>query len=114
MHDVESGECIMKAIRGIVEYDAEVGQWVAMSLEFGLAAQSDTEDDAKQKLIAQIQEYLEDAVGIHKEHQAMLLKRKAPFSIYLSYYWLLIKGMFRLNGNYQLFCKSANDFAPNH
>jgi hypothetical protein len=54
--------------------------WVALSLEFGLGTQADTENEAKQRLIAQIEDYIEDAKG-----DDYWLNRKAPFEFYVLY-----------------------------
>lgn len=101
----------MKNIRGMIAYNQNSKLWVAMSLEFGLAAQAFTEQDAKQKLIAQIQEYIDDASGIDKAHKSQLLSRKAPFNWYIRYYWLAMKEALHKNNHSLIFCQSANDYA---
>lgn len=96
-------------VRCMTEYDNEVHQWVAMSLEFGLAAQADTESEAKQKLIAQITDYFEEAFG--NSFQEQLLNRKAPFSWYIHYYWLVLKNSCRRNEKSPLFYQATPDYA---
>lgn len=64
-------------------------QWQAFSLEFGLAAQADTEAAVKKKLQYMIFSYLYDAlVGEDKDHFATLLTRRATASVYLKYYFV--------------------------
>ena len=76
------------AIRGYVK--PEQGLWVAVCLDFCLAAQADTADEAVQKLKAQIHEYVYDAlVGEDKAHgRYFLYERRAPLSEWLYYYFL--------------------------
>jgi hypothetical protein len=73
-------------VRCVVEQKA--GQWQAFSLELGLAVQADTKAEAKHKLEAMIQSYIEDAiVGEDQAHAYELLSRKATWRVYLLY-WL--------------------------
>jgi hypothetical protein len=72
-------------IRCVVEEKA--GQWQAFSLELGLAAQADTQGEAKHKLEAMIHSYIEDALGEDQVHAYELLSRKATSRVYLLY-WL--------------------------
>lgn len=66
----------------------EGDQWIVMSLEFSLAAQADSLEQAKVMLQSQIREYLTDAlVGRDKEHAEELLGRRAPLK-YWAQYWL--------------------------
>lgn len=70
----------------LLEQRGEV--WQALSLEFGLAAQADTAEEAKAKLADMIADYLFDAmVGEDRDHATELLSRRAPLSAYLRYYW---------------------------
>jgi predicted RNase H-like HicB family nuclease len=63
-------------------------QWQAFSLEFGLAAQGESLNEAKQKLDAMISNYIEDAlIGQDRENAHILLKRKAHWSVYARYYF---------------------------
>lgn len=67
------------------------GQWQAFTLEFGLAAQADTENEAKAKLEAMIVSYLEDAlVGEDRAHAQDLLNRKATWQVFAKYYFYLL------------------------
>lgn len=82
-------------IRCMTEYQKDSKLWVAMSLEFGLAAQAYTEQEAKQNLIAQITDYVEEANGIDIEHRDYLLNRKASWSFFVLYYWLAFKNLWK-------------------
>ncbi|WP_133512320.1 type II toxin-antitoxin system HicB family antitoxin [Candidatus Thiosymbion oneisti] len=72
-------------IRYLVERDEDL--YVAMSLEFGLAAQANTLAEAKTKLESQIAEYIED---LNEEKDDLkkqyLLNRKGPWQCFLLYY----------------------------
>lgn len=90
-------------LRCLAERDGDV--WVASCLDFCLAAQGDTFEEAKVKLEAMIEEYVYDAtVGEDKEHGPELLSRRAPFSTIakfhayrmLNYIGMLKDGMHRL------------------
>lgn len=64
------------------------GQWLAFSLEFGLAAQADTLADAKTSLERMIVSYLYDAlIGEDREHAAVLVRRRARSIVYAKYYY---------------------------
>lgn len=61
------------------------GLWVTYCLEFGLAAQGDTFDEAKDKLEAQIRD-------ISREEAEMLIGRGSPASLWVryAYIWAVI------------------------
>lgn len=64
------------------------GHWALVSLDFGLAAQGKTIQEALDRLDAQIKEYIYDAtVGEDKEFGEELLSRKAPVEFFFKYYW---------------------------
>jgi hypothetical protein len=72
------------------------GQWSIVCIDLCLAAQARTEREAKAKLLAQIKDYIHDAlIGEHSEHAEQLINRKAPLSLVAKYYW--IKAMVRLH-----------------
>ena len=80
----------MRAVDLVVRCYAERkdGVWIACCIDFCLAAQASTPDEALQKLLMQIQEYVYDAVaGEDKEFGAQLLKRRAPLPMFVKYYW---------------------------
>ena len=87
--------------RGIIRLDGNV--WVAMSLEFGLAAQADSEYAAKLKLKAQVKEYVEDALSRDKKYQRKLLNRTASYGLYCRYYWESFKSLFKKGNNSTVF-----------
>jgi hypothetical protein len=61
--------------------------WQAFSLEFGLAVQANTKQEAKRKLEIMIYSYLFDAlVGEDRDHAEELLRRRATPSVYVKYY----------------------------
>lgn len=63
------------------------GQWTIVCLDFCLAAQADTFEEARARLDAQIRSYLRDALtGQDREHAAYLLSRRAPWPIWAKYY----------------------------
>jgi predicted RNase H-like HicB family nuclease len=67
----------------------EEGVWVALCLDFNLAAQGDSFEDAKIKLEAMIAEYVYDALmGEDKIYASQLLSRRAPLSAWLKYYMM--------------------------
>lgn len=80
-------------------------KWVALSLEFGLGAQADTELEARQALIAQIEDYIEEAKG-----DAYWLNRKAPFEFYVLYYWTAFKNLWQKK-HHGFFYQSTNAHA---
>ena len=68
------------------------GQWSLINLEFSLAAQAETLEEAKAILASQIKEYVADAItGEDRAHAGQLLSRRAPLKYWVKY-WL---GMLR-------------------
>lgn len=75
--------------------EQEGGCWVVICLDFNLAAQGDSFDEAKAKLEAMIIEYVYDAlVGEDKLYAAQLLTRRAPWSSWLKYYIVKLRALF--------------------
>ncbi len=72
-------------IRCLVKADGDL--YVAMSLEFGLAAQGETVEEAFDKLKGQIYEYVTEAHEQDIQHNQLLKKRKGPFSWFVLYYF---------------------------
>jgi predicted RNase H-like HicB family nuclease len=65
--------------------------WVATCLDFDLAAQGETFEDARCRLDAMINEYVEDALtGEDRDHAQSLLNRRAPLRYWLRYYWFAL------------------------
>lgn len=61
------------------------GVWQAFSIELGLAAQADSFPEVKQKLEAQIADYVYEALTIDRAHADELLSRQASLQIRLKY-----------------------------
>lgn len=71
--------------------ECEDGVWVALCLDFNLAAQGDSFEDVKLKLEAMIKEYVYDALeGEDKIYANQLLSRRAPLSAWFKYYVMKI------------------------
>jgi hypothetical protein len=80
----------MKATRLILRIYGEKsdGQWSLICLDFSLAAQADTIEEAKAILRSQIREYLMDAVmGQDREYAFQLLSRRAPLKYWLKWWY---------------------------
>lgn len=64
------------------------GQWTLVCLEFSLAVQSESLNEAKEKLRSQIASYVHEAtVGVDSEHRDYLLSRSAPLYCWLKFYF---------------------------
>jgi hypothetical protein len=80
-------------IRCYVEKEDEL--WIAVCLDFCLATQGDSLNEAREKLENQIADYVYDALaGEDSEYASSLLTRKAPLNFWLRYYWLKFKSVF--------------------
>lgn len=77
------------------------GQWSLICLDYSLAAQAETFEDAHKKLTDMIADYVAEALGPDKEHADYLLKnRKAPLRFWLKYYLAFLMSKFhRLGSN---------------
>ena len=64
-------------------------QWVAVCLDYSLAAQGATLDQAKDRLYEQIGLYVREAMTVDRAHAAELLSRRAPLLHRLRFAWLL-------------------------
>ncbi|MBS1169543.1 MAG: hypothetical protein H6R01_461 [Burkholderiaceae bacterium] len=63
------------------------GQWVLVCLDFSLASQADTLEEAKKNLEDQIKEYVFDAlIGEDREHARELMFRRAPIKYYIKWW----------------------------
>jgi predicted RNase H-like HicB family nuclease len=84
--------------------------WVAISLEFGLSAQANSENEAKCKLHEQIKEYIDEAINEDKAFQNKLLNRKGSTSWFILYYYTLLKtSIMHKNGNI-IFSENTHDY----
>ena len=62
------------------------GQWVAVCLNFSLAAQGDSFEEARDKLRSQVDEYIDDAInGPDRQHAHYLMNRRAPLRDWIMY-----------------------------
>jgi len=81
-------------LKGYAKREDDV--WVAVCLNYSLASQGNTVEEAMEKLMHQVQEYVFDAVaGDDKEHVKYLLTRSAPTSQWATFYWF--KTLAKLN-----------------
>ena len=65
------------------------GQWVAVSLEFGLAVQGESEGEVRAKLEAQIADHVQFAqreAATDLKFAEQLLAQRAPADMYLAWY----------------------------
>ena len=78
------------------------GQWTMMCLDFTLAVQSDSLQDAQQKIHEQIDIYIKDAlVGQDKDYTAMFLNRSAPAKYWIKFYWYsVVQHFFKLKNSH--------------
>ena len=67
--------------------DEEEGAWVAVCLDFNLAAQAESPSAARKKLEAMILSYVTEALTVDREYADQLLSRKAPWPAWIKYYW---------------------------
>ena len=65
----------------------EEGLWVAVCVDFTLAAQASSFAEAKEKLEKQIYYYVKEALE-DKEYGAQLINRSAPLSSWIEYYYI--------------------------
>ncbi len=68
-----------------VAHPADVGGWEAFCLDFDLAVQGRTFDDAKAALELAIVSYIEDAMLEAEPSRSQLLRRRAPFWVRLGW-----------------------------
>ena len=84
----------MKASRLLLKIYGEQseGQWSLLCLDFSLAAQADTLEEAQAKLKDQIKEYLHDALdGQDAAHAPQLLSRRAPLIYWAKWWYGIVK-----------------------
>jgi len=66
----------------------EGDQWVALCLDFDLAAQGASMAEVKDRLDAQIFDYVTQAVTVDRQNAPYLLRRKAPLRYRVIFRWL--------------------------
>ncbi len=70
-------------------------QWSLINLEFSLAAQADTLEEAKSILASQIKEYVVDAVsGQDRPYAGVLLSRRAPAKYWVKWWLGMLRARF--------------------
>ena len=75
----------------------EQGLWVAACIDFTLAAQGATLDQARASLHEQIGQYVNEATSIDADHAEALLMRRAPLADRLRYaFWKMVSRRPRL------------------
>lgn len=63
-------------------------QWIITNLNFNLAAQDDTFENAKLRILEQVKAYIETAQSLDQGiHADQLLNRKAPLIDWLRFYF---------------------------
>ncbi len=65
--------------------------WVALCLDFDLAAQGESINEVKESLDAQIRDYVLEAATVDQAHAPYLLRRKAPLRYRMLFRWLELK-----------------------
>jgi hypothetical protein len=71
-------------------FEKDGDQWLGFSLDFSLVAQASSLKEAADKLAAQIEEYVFDAMaGQDRQHAGYLLRRRAPVSYWAKFYLTL-------------------------
>jgi len=77
-------------------YEKKGGQWQAFSLQFGLAVQADSFEEARRKLESMVRTYVYDAlVGEDRAHANELMSRRATLAVYVKYYSFLATSFLR-------------------
>lgn len=89
---MNTGQLILKCYA-----EQEEGAWVAVCLDFNLAAQAETQRAAREKLEAMILSYVTEALTTDRQYADQLLSRRAPFTSWLKYYYLLAVSYIRKN-----------------
>lgn len=95
--------------------DRRDGQWQAFCLEFDLAAQAETFEEATRKLEAQIAEYVFDALaGEDSAHADQLFSRSAPLHLWARYYWYGLLKRLNLQDGFRRFKETLPLVPRNH
>lgn len=71
------------------------GVFVAVCLDWSLAAQGDTLEQAKLKLEEQMDSLIEEAKAEPQYAKQLLFKRKAPISLWIKYWYIFAIMAFR-------------------
>lgn len=81
----------------------EDGVWSAICIDFSLAAQGESFEEAKRRLDVQISDYVHEALTIDRDHAEYLLSRKAPWQQLAKWHWLSLKHHCRRLASVRLF-----------
>ena len=81
-------------VRCMASRDGQV--WVAVCLDFSLAAQGPSLDQARIRLHEQIRSYVLEAFSIDAQHAEVLLSRRAPWPDRLRYHWVKLLSQLKL------------------
>lgn len=100
----------MKATRLLLKIYGEKsdGQWSLINLDFCLAAQADTIEEAQFLLESQIKDYITDALhGQDREHAHGLLTRRAPVKYWIKWWVGVLRARLggRTNSGQKAFCE---------
>jgi predicted RNase H-like HicB family nuclease len=71
--------------------EQEEGVWVAVCLDFNLAAQADSYQEVKAKLESMISFYVKEALTIDVAYADQLLNRRAPLTSWIKYYSIVLR-----------------------
>ncbi len=82
----------MKYLRCMAYY--QDGVYVAVCLDLSLAAQADSMKEATGKLEQQIDAFIEEARAEPQYANDLLLKRRAPLSLWLKYWFIGLRMLF--------------------
>ena len=82
----------MKYLRCMAYYQDSV--YVAVCLDLSLAAQADSIKEAMDKLEQQIDAFVEEARAEPQYAKDLLLKRKAPLSLWVKYWFIGLRMLF--------------------
>jgi predicted RNase H-like HicB family nuclease len=80
--------------------EQEDGVWVAVCLDFNLAAQADSYQEVKEKLESMISSYVREALTIDVAYADQLLSRRAPLSSWIKYYSIIIRNTIHENKHF--------------
>lgn len=84
------------------------GVFVAVCLDWSLAAQADTFEEAKAKLEEQMHSLVDEARAEPEYAKQLLFKRRAPLSLWLKYWYIAAIMFFRKQDQASLFNEPCN------
>jgi predicted RNase H-like HicB family nuclease len=80
--------------------EQEEGVWVAVCLDFNLAAQADSYQEVKAKLESMIAFYVREALTTDIAYADQLLNRRSPLSAWVKYYSIKLLNVIRENNHF--------------